>query len=82
MPDYRCNMLDEHGNVLFPADVVAENLEAALRHAFDVLNRTNIPSSPSRRVYALEVWSGTSRLFSPEMGASIDAMSEEHVPAE
>jgi hypothetical protein len=36
MPDFRCNMLDQRGNVLFPADVVAEDLEAALRHAFDV----------------------------------------------
>jgi hypothetical protein len=82
MADYRCNMLDEHGDVLFPADVVAENLETALRHAFDVLNRTNKLSSTSRRVYALEVWSGISRLFSAEMGASIGAMSEERVPAE
>ena len=41
MPDYRCNMLDQRGDVLFPADIVADDLEAALRHAFDVLRQTN-----------------------------------------
>jgi hypothetical protein len=56
MPDFRCNMLDQRGNVLFPADVVAEDLEAALRHAFDVLHTSNRSASLSKRVYALEVW--------------------------
>ena len=41
MPDYRCNMLDQRGDVLFPADVVAEDLATALRHAFDVLRQSN-----------------------------------------
>jgi hypothetical protein len=76
MPDFRCNMLDQRGEVLFPADVVADDLEAALRHAFDIL-RTNQPSSPSRRVYALEVWAGTDKLFRRELGALVDAMGDQ-----
>jgi hypothetical protein len=28
MPDFHCNMLDEHGYPLFPADIVANDLEA------------------------------------------------------
>jgi hypothetical protein len=73
MPEYRCNMLDQRGAVLFPANVVADDLESALRHAFDVL-RTNKPSSPSKQVYALEVWAGTDKLFRRELGALIDDM--------
>ena len=48
MPDYRCNMLDQRGDVLFPADVVAEDLAAALRHAFDVLRQSNQGTPLSR----------------------------------
>ena len=58
MPDYRCNMLDQRGDVLFPADVVAEDLAAALQHAFDVLHKSNQRAPLSKRVYALEVWAG------------------------
>jgi hypothetical protein len=76
MPEYRCNMLDQRGDVLFPADVDAEDLEAALRHAFDVLRKSNQAASLSKRVYALEVWAGTSKLFTRELGALVDAMGE------
>jgi hypothetical protein len=76
MPEYRCNMLDRQGDVLFPADVVAEDLEAALRHAFDVLHKSNLSSAASNRVYALEVWAGTSRLFTRELGALVDAVAD------
>jgi hypothetical protein len=65
MPDYRCKMLDERGNMLFPADITAENLEAAIQHASDVLHSSN-RSLVSRRVYAFEIWSGTTRLFPPQ----------------
>ena len=41
MPDYRCHMLDQRGNILFPSDVIAESLDAALRGAFDIFRRTN-----------------------------------------
>jgi hypothetical protein len=80
MPDYRCNMLDQRGDILFPADVVADDLEAALRHAFDVLRTSNQRASLSKRVYALEVWAGTSKLFTRELGALADAIGD-HRPA-
>ena len=79
MPEFRCNMLDRRGEVVFPADVVAEDLAAALQHAFEVL-RTNVPSSPSKQVYALEVWADTSKLFTRELGALVDAIGD-HRPA-
>ena len=75
MPDYRCNMLDRRGDVLFPADVVAEDLATALQHAFDVLRRSN-QGTPSKRVYAVEVWAGTDKLFTRELGALVDAMGD------
>ena len=65
MADFHCKMLDERGGILLPADITAETLEAAIRHATDIL-RTSNQSSASRRVYAFEVWSGTSRLFPPQ----------------
>ena len=68
MPDYRCNMLDQRGDVLFPADVVAEDLETALRHAFDVLRQSNQGTPSSKRVYALEVWAGTRQVVHSGIG--------------
>ena len=62
MPDFRCKMLDERGGTLFSEDITADTLESAIRHASNVLHTSNLPCS-SRRVYAFEVWSGTSRLF-------------------
>jgi hypothetical protein len=76
MPDYRCNMLDQRGDVLFPADVVAEDLATALQHAFDVLRRSNQGTPLSKRVYAVEVWGGTDKLFTRELGALVDAMGD------
>ena len=70
MPDFCCKMLDQRGGVLFPSDIIAENLEAAIRHASDVLHTSN-QSSSSRRVYAFEVWSGTSRLFPPQVNTVV-----------
>jgi hypothetical protein len=66
MPDYRCNMLDERGGIFFPADIIAENLDDAIRHAADIL-RTNNQAVSSRRVYSFEVWSAALRLFPPQM---------------
>jgi hypothetical protein len=68
MPDFRCHMLDERGDTLFPADLTVETLEHAILHAFDILRTSNEHSS-SRHVYAFEVWSGTSRLFPPHVDA-------------
>jgi hypothetical protein len=68
MPDFRCHMLDERGDTLFPADLTVDSLDAAIRHAFDILRTSNEHSS-SRHVYAVEVWSGKSRLFPPQVDA-------------
>jgi len=37
MREYSCYFLIEHGRSLFPADISAENLEAAKRHCFGIL---------------------------------------------
>src|ERR1700693_1125471 len=41
MPEYRCNMLNQHGDILFPSDIVAESLDAALQDAVDVFRKCN-----------------------------------------
>ena len=74
MPYFRCNMLDQRGDVLFPANVDAEDLGAALQHAFDVLSKSNHGAASSKRVYALEVWDGPSKLFTRELRALIETM--------
>jgi hypothetical protein len=53
---------DDLGRTLFSEDITADGLDGAIRHASNVLHTSNLPWS-SRRVYAFEVWSGTSRLF-------------------
>jgi hypothetical protein len=68
MLDFRCKMLDERGGILFSADIAAASAEDAIRHASEVL-RTSNQASPSRRVYAFEVWSDSSRLFPPPLNA-------------
>jgi hypothetical protein len=68
MPEFRCKMLNERGGTLFSADITADTLDGAIRQAADVYHTSNL-SSPSRRVHAFEVWSGTSRLFPPPLNA-------------
>ena len=68
MPEFRCKMLNERGRTLFSADITADTLDGAIRHAADVLHTSNL-SSPSRRVYAFEVWARMSRLFPPPLNA-------------
>jgi hypothetical protein len=63
MPNFRCNMLDENGDTLFPADIVAETLDAAIIRAAHILNTTNHGPWPVRQVYAFEVWSDSGRVF-------------------
>ena len=69
MPEYRCNMLNQHGDILFPSDIVAESLDAALQDAVDVFRKCNEGSSTSRQAYAFEVWSGSTRLFPEPLAA-------------
>jgi hypothetical protein len=68
MAEFRCRMLNERGGTLFSADITADDLDGAIWHAAEVLHTSNLPSPP-RRVYAFEVWSGTSRLFPPPLNA-------------
>ena len=68
MPDFRCHLLDERGDLLFPAELSVESLDAAIQHAFGILHSSNEASS-SRHVYAVEVWSGADRLFPPALQA-------------
>ena len=64
MPGFRCTMLDARGDVLFPADIVADTQTSAIHHARDIQRMSNKASSASNRVFAFEVWSGSRRLHS------------------
>ena len=68
MPEFRCKMLNERGSTLLSADITADTLDGAIRQAAEVLHTSN-SSSPSRRIYAFEVWSGRSRLFPPPLNS-------------
>ena len=70
MPDFCCKMLNERGAIVSSADIIATNLEAAIGHASALLHTSN-QSASSRSVYSFEVWSGTSRLFPPELDLSL-----------
>jgi hypothetical protein len=37
MPFFRCVFVDEFGHTVFPADITADNLETAKRHALSYL---------------------------------------------
>jgi hypothetical protein len=53
---FRCQMLDEHGHILFPADIVAESLHIAIQRAFQIRDTRNEAASSSERVYGFKVW--------------------------
>jgi hypothetical protein len=75
MDSYRCDMLDEHSHVIFPADIIAESLEAAIQHAARILQLSDRGTSPSRCVYAFEVWSDRGRLFPAPLPSSKPALA-------
>ena len=52
---FRCQMLDRHGDVLFPADIVAETLDIAVQQAFHIRQARNQDAAASERVYAFRV---------------------------
>jgi hypothetical protein len=56
MPDFRCHMLNERGDILFPADLIAESLDAAIRDAFRILHTNNEGAARSERVCGFQVW--------------------------
>jgi hypothetical protein len=60
-------MSDEDGDILFPADIVAESLAGAIQHAAKIRQMSNEGTSCSRRVCAFEVWSDNGRLFPADL---------------
>ena len=75
MPEFHCHMLDARGAILSRTDIIAESLDFAIRHASDILHRSNQSSSPSRRVFAFEVWAGTNRLFPEQPVVKVGTMA-------
>jgi hypothetical protein len=67
MPDFRCYMFNVEGEILFGVNIVAETLDATLQRVFELRHTKNKNRPPSRLIHAVEVWSGSNRLF-PESG--------------
>jgi hypothetical protein len=61
MPGFRCFFMDERDDIVFPAEITADDLEIAKRHAFGVLEER--AEEFSRPITALEIWQGEYRLF-------------------
>jgi hypothetical protein len=55
-------MLDARGDVLIPADIVAETQASASYHARDIHRMSNMASSSSK-VFAFEIWFGNRNLY-------------------
>ena len=61
MPFFRCVFVDEFGHTVFPADITADNLETAKRHAFVILEN---PASDARQpLQSIEIWQGGAMVF-------------------
>jgi hypothetical protein len=65
VPEYRCDMLYEHGELLFSADIIAENLGDAICHATEIFHANNRSLSSQLLVYLLEIFSKMDRLYPP-----------------
>jgi hypothetical protein len=46
--NYRCNILNENGDIIFPGGIVAPTLDAAIKHGYCILRTSNQSTSPSR----------------------------------
>jgi hypothetical protein len=55
-------MLDDDGEILVLADIVAETLSIAIQHAFDNIRRFN-SIAIAKRAYAFEVWMDDTTIF-------------------
>jgi hypothetical protein len=66
MPEYRCYVLDRVHRIIFPIEIEAEDLGAAVRHGLKVLYevQTRNPYSGAENI---EIWQGTVRVF-PQRG--------------
>ena len=61
MQEFRCYFLDDHDHILFPAEISADDLEAAKRHAFGIVQEQ--PEKRSTMPTSIEIWQGTIQLF-------------------
>jgi hypothetical protein len=61
MPYFRCFFMDGRDHILFPAEITADDLEGAKRHAFGVLEEKIDESN--QPIEALEIWQGGRLLF-------------------
>jgi hypothetical protein len=64
MPDYRCDVLDSQDHIIFQADIVAEGIGYAVRHAWRIL-RDDQQHNPTSRSANVEVWQRGIRVFPP-----------------
>jgi hypothetical protein len=67
MANFRCYFIDGNGQVIFPADIDADDLDAAKHFAFDILCAEDTVRSSV--VHGLEIWQGRTRLY-PESTAA------------
>ena len=67
LQDYRCYFLDDADHILFPAEISAEDLEAAKRHAFGIVREQ--PERRSTKPTSIEIWQGTIQLFRSSVSA-------------
>jgi hypothetical protein len=67
MPFYRCFFFDEQDHIVFPAEIIANDAEAAKRQAFSILDEMDNTSSDSRDlnrpIVSLEIWQGSVKVF-------------------
>jgi hypothetical protein len=70
MLDFRCYMFNVEGEILFGVNITAETLDAALKRAFELRHTKNQNRPSPRLIYAVEVWSGSNRLFPESLDAS------------
>ena len=68
MAEFRCFFMDERGHILFPAELTADDLETAKRHAFSILEARTDSATPEfdefrLPIASLEIWAGDVMLF-------------------
>jgi hypothetical protein len=68
MAEFRCFFMDERGHIMFPAEITADNLEIAKRHAFEIFEARNDRATPEfgefrLPIASLEIWAGGVMLF-------------------
>ena len=61
MQEFRCYFFDNRDHILFPAEIGADDLEAAKRHAFGIVQEQ--PEKRSPMPTSIEIWQGTIQPF-------------------